>query len=199
MHKLKVIVPSDSELKSALRERDWITQFAKVRELEISTDSSYEEVLYKLEKGDYDLIHFSTHGTSSKKDPLLSYIEVENRVQIRVEDVSGAYRNFGQTHPIIIFNACKTGIQDFSLTDIQGWATTFLTAGASAFIGTLWSISDETSLNFIKELYYQLSSFETLEESVRRALLKCRKTGDPSWLAYELYAQPNTRLIFGPK
>jgi CHAT domain-containing protein len=155
--------------------------------------------LATLQNGEYDLIHFSTHAGTSNEDPLLSYIEVEGGQQIRCEDIGGEYSNFGQRHPIIIFNACKTGSQDFSLTDIQGWVTTFLNAGASAFIGTLWSVSDETSLNFIKELYHQLSFYESLEESVKRARTNCRKAGDPSWLAYELYARPNTHLLFGSK
>jgi CHAT domain-containing protein len=103
---------------------------------------------------------------------------------------------FGQSHPIVILNACKTGNQGFSLTGIQGWATKFLDAGASAFIGTLWSVNDETAFNFVKDFYNQLVAGTSLGESVKNARNKCKQQGDTSWLAYQLYGHPNSKFKF---
>jgi CHAT domain-containing protein len=111
----------------------------------------------------------------------------------------GIDNTFGQSHPVVILNACQSGIQGFSLTGIQCWATRFLEAGASAFIGTLWSVSDESALTFTKELYNQLSMGITLGEAVRISRNHCKVTsdGDPSWLAYELYGQQNSIIKLG--
>ena len=76
-------------------------------------------------------------------------------------------------------------------------AKRFLEAGASAFICTLWSVKDETAFNFTKELYTQLSSGVSLGGAVKTARLNCRKDGDPSWLAYQLFGHPNMKVRFG--
>jgi hypothetical protein len=62
--------------------------------------------------------------------------------QLRV--VSEMAVKFRQAKPIIILNTCQSGVQGFSLAEIRSWATQFLDAGASAFIGTLWRSSTES-------------------------------------------------------
>jgi CHAT domain-containing protein len=90
----------------------------------------------------------------------------------------------------------KLAAKGFSLTGIQGWATKFLEAVASVFIGTLWSVRSETALNFVKEFYNQLASCVTLGKSVENARNICKKEGDTSWLAYQLYGHPNCTIKF---
>jgi CHAT domain-containing protein len=65
--------------------------------------------------------------------------------QLRV--VSEMAVKFRQAKPIIILNTCQSGVQGFSLAEIWSWATQFLDAGASAFIGTLWRVSDKTAFS----------------------------------------------------
>ena len=43
----------------------------------------------------------------------------------------------------------------------------------------------------------QLSSYVTLSEAVRRARVSCKQSGDPSWLAYQLYGHPNSQVKLG--
>jgi CHAT domain-containing protein len=117
-------------------------------------------------------------------------------VTLRPEEIIGKAMTFGQSHPIVILNACQTGLQNFSLTGIQGWATKFLDAGVSTFIGTLWSVNDETAFNFVKELYSQLAVGISLGESIKNARIKCKREGDTSWLAYQLYGHPNSKTNF---
>jgi CHAT domain-containing protein len=79
----------------------------------------------------------------------------------------------------------------------QGWVTQFLDAGASAFTGTLWRVSDKAALKFTQELYKQLFAGIALGEAVQRARTNCKEPGDSSWLAYELYEQPNSPIKLG--
>jgi CHAT domain-containing protein len=197
LKKAKMIVPSDTNLSGARKERDWIEQFGKANGFEVSFDSTYDQVINTFETGAFDLLHFSSHGEHNKESPLLSSIELEDKVQLRAEDIGGTAMKFGNSSPFVILNACQTGNQGFSLTGIQGWATKFLSAGASVFIGTLWSVSDVVAFKFIQELYNELSSGTTLGEAVRKARSKCRQSGDPSWLAYQLYGHPNVKISFG--
>lgn len=142
-------------------------------------------------------MHFSTHGQGNSENPVFSAIELEDRIELRPEDIAGKARKFGQSNPFVVLNACQTGNQGFSLTGVQGWATRFLDAGASVFIGTLWSVSDEIAFRFVQELYNELSNGTTLGEAVRKARNECKQSGDPSWLAYQLYGHPNVIINFG--
>jgi len=181
------VVPKDTNLDAAIKERNWIKELANQRNITISFDSSYDEIRNTLEtEKEVDILHFSTHGQSNPESPLLSAIELEGKIQLRPEEIVGKAMTFGQSHPIVILNSCQTGNQGFSLTGIQGWAAKFLDAGASVFIGTLWSVNDETAFNFVKEFYNQLASGTSLGESVKNARNKSKKEGDTAWLAYQL-------------
>lgn len=164
------------------------------------TQHEYDQLLSTLEiNKEIDVLHFSTHGQSNTGSPLLSLlsiIELEGNVQLWPEEIVGKAMTFGQSHPIVILNACQSGNQNFSLTGIQGWATKFLDAGASVFIGTLWSVNDETAFNFVQEFYNQLSSGITLGESIKNARNKSRQSGDTSWFAYQVYGHPNSKIKF---
>jgi hypothetical protein len=197
IYKMKVIVPSDTNLDWALEERDWIREFGNSRQRDVSFDTTYQQVLNTFQTGELDLLHFSTHGQSNKENPLFSFIELDDGIQLRPEDISGGARKFGRSSPVVVMNACQTGNQGFSLTGVQGWATKFLGAGASVFVGTLWSVSDEIAFKFVKELYSELSSGTALGEAVRKARNKCKQSGDPSWLAYQVYGHPNAEIKFG--
>jgi hypothetical protein len=193
--KIKVIIPIDINVNDAVKQRNWIEEFAISKNIEISFDSSYDQVWNTLEsEKEIDIIHFIGHGQNNTENPLLSVIELERKVPLNPQEIMG--KKFGQSRPIVILNACQTGNQNFSLTGIQGWAPKFLEAGASVFIGTLWSVDTKTALDFIKEFYSQLASGISLGESVKNARNKCKKEGDTSWLAYQLYGHPNRTIKF---
>ena len=198
--KVKVIVPEDTNLPAATEEKKYIEQLGKLRGFEVSVDSTYEDVMGSLRNGGFDLLHASTHGTYKENVPTFSGIVVEKGYQVTVENISGVTASFGKDNPMVILNACQTGMQGFSLTGIQSWATRFLDSGVSIFIGTLWSVRDSTAINFVKELCDQLITGQvTIGEAVKNARIKCKEDGDPSWLAYELFAPPNLSIKLGSK
>ena len=96
IRKVKVVVPSDSRLKSVVDDED-----------------SYEEVKDTLKTGGYDLIHFSSHGKHANGMPLYSVIELEDGRTIRPEDISGMSTKFGISHPVVFLNSCQSGVQGF--------------------------------------------------------------------------------------
>jgi hypothetical protein len=197
--KAKLVVPADSKLRNALAERDWLIEFLGNRGIDVSVDSSYEEVKHTLKTERYDLIHFSSHGKHVNDMPIHSVIELENGGEIRPDSIVGIATRFGTSHPLVFLNSCQSGRQAFSLVGIQSWVKKFLDSGASCFIGTLWSVSDETALKFTQELYSELSKGIAVGEAVRTARKNCKKFGDPSWLAYEFYGQPNIKIAFNDK
>ncbi|HSF49506.1 MAG TPA: CHAT domain-containing protein [Nitrososphaeraceae archaeon] len=200
LKKVNVVVPSDTNLPNARKERDWIIdQFRNIMGLDVSVDSKYEDVISTLEIGGFDLLHFSTHGIYKAENPLFSSIQLENQIDFTSADIAGKTRRFGYNNPLVILNACQTGAQGFSLTGIQSWATKFLNSGARVFIGTMWSVSDDIAFKFAQEFYTELFKGTTLGEAVQIARNKSKRSGDPSWLAYQLYGHPNLQIKFGSK
>lgn len=196
--KIKVIVPFDTNLKNAKNERDWIkNEFGREYGLDVSFDEKYKEVINTLENGDFDILHFSTHGRYDSINPLFSALKMEKGYEIRVDSISGSATNFGNYSPLVILNACLTGTQGYSLTGIDSWATSFIKSCACAFIGAMWSVDDEIAFRFTQNLYEQLANGETLGEAVRISVNKCKQVGNPSWLAYQLYGHPNGKIKIG--
>jgi len=195
--KIKLVVPYDTNLQGAQVEADWIIKFAESIKFDVSIDSSYEQVMSSLKNDDFDLLHFSTHGKYNKINPNMSQLFLENKLILKPENITGLATNFGQSHPVIILNACQTGEQGFSLTGIGSWAKQFLEAEASAFIGTLWSVNDSTALRFTQMFYQKIANGVSLDDAVKESRNLARQRGDPSWLAYTLYAQPNSKIKLG--
>jgi hypothetical protein len=96
--------------------------------------------------------------------------------------------------PLIFLNACETGRQAPSLTDLGGWPRMFLQAGAGAFVGTSWPVREKPAATFSTAFYDSLQSGATLAEAARRARDATKALGDASWLAYTVYGQPSARV-----
>jgi len=197
IEQINVVLPNDTNLDGARTEFRWIKQFAREVNVNVTHDSKYKEVMKSLHEGGFDLLHFTTHGLYEKKYANMSEVELEKGMPLRPENISGNATNFGKEHPLVILNACQTGQQGFALTGIGSWAKSFLKAKAFGFIGTLWSVSDSTALNFTKSLFTNIHNKIPLDVAVQSARLDAKERGDPSWLAYTLYAPANTSITLG--
>ena len=122
LKKVLVVVPSTTDLTNSIEERNWIEQFGKSIGVEVNTDSKYRHVVSALEKGEFDILHFSTHGKYNKDNPLFSQIELEDGLSLRPEEVGEMAVRFRQAKLIVILNTCQSGVQGFSLTEIKSWA-----------------------------------------------------------------------------
>jgi CHAT domain-containing protein len=191
LEKTFLVAPSDTELEFARQEGEWLIKYAKEAKIDMEVISSYEEIIHALHEGGFDLLHFITHRAHNDKNSLYSVLELEDGAEIRPDEIFG---NFGNSNPIVVLNACQTGIQGFSFTKIVGWSEKFIGSGCSTFIGTLWYVSDATTVTFTEELYKLLGESTPVGEAVRRARIRCKKFGDPSWLAYQLYVHPNLHI-----
>ncbi len=172
VNKVSIVVPSDTPLSGAIKERDWIKYFGEKFGLETTVNSTFEEVYSALKIGGFDILHFSTNGRYRAEDPFLSTIELENNAEIRPRDIVGPYTTFGQSNPLVFMNTCQSSTQGFSINGVQGWVKRFLDAGASAFIGTIWSVSDDTAFKFSQEFYLQLANGTPLGEAVQKSTYK---------------------------
>jgi hypothetical protein len=190
MNRIALVTPRDSGLRHAASERDYLLSLAGSGRRIEPIPANYLDVRSALAAGKYDCWHFTGHGGVRSPDPNRSAILLENRDMLIPEDLYGVVGNLGQAHPIVFLNACQVGRSAMSLTDIGGWAAQFLRAGAAAFIGAYWSVFDQPACDFAQAFYARLLAEVPIGEAVRQARASIKPSGDPTWLAYTVFADP---------
>jgi hypothetical protein len=188
LENVALVVPQDSGLAHAPAEQKYILSLAGRRVSQIP--ATFLDVRRALAKGEYDGLHFSGHGISSAADPNRSQIKLEDGSELTPEELSGVVGNLGVKQPLVFLNTCQSGRAGTSLTDIGGWAAQFLRAGAGAFVGTYWSVYDQSAYEFTQAFYDGLLKGKPIGEATREAREAIRLSGDPTWLAYTVYADP---------
>ena len=198
---MAVLSPSDSDLEYARHERDFLRNMQEENEIDDVTPQSqtYEPVMDMLERDNYDWVHCSSHGHRAAHDVNApAVILLHGGQSLTTAALAGpAGPRIRKQRPAFIFNACDAGYRRMALTDIDGWADRLISTGAGLFIGPLWPVRDRTAAEFGRALYSALLDGHPVADAVHRARLAARESGDPSWLAYTIYAHPNAEVTFG--
>ncbi|RKZ93497.1 MAG: hypothetical protein DRR19_00980 [Candidatus Parabeggiatoa sp. nov. 1] len=191
LNNMALVVPNDSGLPDAKKERDYLLDLSNEKRKVTSISADFSSVTKALASGQYDAWHFTGHGLYRVPDPSHSGIKLEQQEQLRARDISGKVKNLGAIHhPLIFLNACLAGRSGLSLTNIGGFAYQSLQAGAGAFIGAYWSLFDQAAYQFATAFYDRLLAGQPIGKAVREARLEIKQLGDPTWLAYTVYAEP---------
>ena len=187
---IALVVPDDSGLPYAADERGFIKSLASSSRRVTSVPAEFLALHSALAAGTYDAWHFSGHGGCRDPDPNRSAMYLAENKTFSPNNIAGVVKNLGKARPLVFLNACQIGQSGMSLTDIGGWAKQFLLAGAGAFVGAYWSVYDKPAFHFAQELYNRLLAGKPIAQAAREARLAIRRNGDPTWLAYTIFADP---------
>lgn len=80
------------------------------------------------------------------------------------------------------------------LHGLGGWASAMLDAGAGAFVGTHWNVTDELASHFAQAFYKQALVGVPIGEAAHAARQAIRDQDDPTWLAYAVYSLPGATI-----
>lgn len=202
LHRLTVLAPTYTRLgnlPAAQQERQTLIELAQRHQVESAgpAEPTWRGVLDFLEDGGYDWVHVAAHGSFYPETPDGdSALWLQEDHALSPQDLSGAAirRTFVQQRPGFFFNACEVGRQGWTLTRISGWANRLVSTGAGLFAGPLWAVQDAAAATFAQAFYAALLDGATVAAATRQARLKAQTPGDPTWLAYSVYAHPNARL-----
>ena len=153
-------------------------------------------LLHAFQRGNLGLLHFSCHNAFARGAPNTCRILLQNQPfePVFLEQHVGRF-----TAPLVFLNACRTDGQAPLYTTVEGWAASFLRAGAGAFIGSLWEVVDTSASTYAQEFYRAAIGGDTLGEAARRARDAIRDNpGDPTWLAYTFYGDPAATVNTAP-
>lgn len=196
---LALVVPNGSQLAHAAAESALIQSLGGGRRRITLLDATHPAVTAAMASGVYDAWHFTGHGQAHEHDADQSLLALEEQRSLKPEHIVGAVENLLLPRPFVFLNACQTGRSGFSLTGVGGWVRRLLQSEtlsetASAFIGSYWSVLDETALAFARGVYQGLFEGKPIGRAVQEARWAIRSDTDPTWLAYTVYADPNATL-----
>ena len=108
------------------------------------------------ELANYKVIHFATHGDANPYIPELSAL-VLSQVEEGEEDGylrTGEIMKLNLKADFVNLSACETGMGRILKGEgVLGLTHSFLVAGANGISVSLWQVSDESTMQFMKKLY----------------------------------------------
>lgn len=194
---LGVIAPDDAGLAFASTEQAFLLTFMHQHQFQNVSPwpPTLTNVQRFLQEESYDWVHFAAHGNFYPDDPHgESAIWLRDQQSLTPQHIIGKVaRAIRQQRPAFVLNACEVGRQGWAINGLGGWARSLISAGAGLFLAPLWPVRDDSAYRFMASLYQSLADKKAIAEAVRQARLDCQRAGDPTWLAYSLYAHPNAR------
>jgi CHAT domain-containing protein len=151
-----------------------------------------------IRSGDFGLLHFACHNRfhpDSGSSITLGNVEFTPTLMT----TAASDKVLARTAPTVFMNACRSAGANPAYNELDSWAIKFLRAGAAAFIGSLWDVSDGAARVFAEEFYSRLKSGATLGQAAMDArTVAASQPGDPTWLAYSVYGNSNARIVPAP-
>ena len=191
------VLPEGS-LPEAQKEIEAMRQLLDPRQPPSAVISTLGPLLELIHNGNFGLLHFACHNLYNPTEG--SSITLD-KLQFTPMQMTTAVidQMLDRSKPTVFINACRSASLTATYNRLDGWATKFLEAGAAAFIGSLWAVSDETAREFARELYRKLLAGGSLGEAVMSARrTAASQPGDPTWLAYTVYGDPRARISQRP-
>ena len=150
----------------------------------IGKNATKDQVLSEFQS--VSLVHIAAHGHAETGEIILSPNNASSKKPeeedflLSMADVLNAKLNA----KLVVLSCCYTGRGKIKAEGVVGIARSFLAAGARAVIASLWAISDEATLAFMKHFYKQLMAGQSASKSLNQTMKWMQKTGDFSAVKY---------------
>jgi CHAT domain-containing protein len=189
----RFVLPEGS-LPGAMAEIDTMRRLLEPGQPPDQVISALTPLTELIDNGDFGLLHFACHNTY---DPARGCSIKLGSVQFTptLLEVAVIQKVLRHSAPTVFINACRSAGLAATYNRLDGWANKFLEAGAAAFVGSLWAVSDGTAREFAQELYGQLQAGSPLGKAVMQARqTAASQADDPTWLAYTVYGDPRASI-----
>jgi len=124
--------------------------------------------------GDFAIIHLAMHGLLNEKSPILSSL-------VLTENNDSSENNFLQAYEIsklklaadlVVLSACETGYGRFEKGNgVASLARSFMYAGASSLVVSLWQVNDMATAEIMKLFYQYLNEGLPKDKALQQAKL----------------------------
>ena len=195
LRSIALVMPDDGGLPSARAEEAMLKSLKGPCRNVAAVAARYVDVTNALGSEPFDGWHFIGHGVVRGAAPDRWGLALEDYEVLTVSDLLGLARPLDVNRPLVFLNTCHGARSGLSLMDASGLASAFVAAGAGAVIASHWALYDGRGGDFAGLFYRFFLKGLPIGEAVRRARLALRKAcpGDPTWLAYSVFAHPLAR------
>ena len=170
-------------LPGAEKEVKMIGQILNIEPL-VGKNASKEKVISGLSS--VSLIHIAAHGCPDTGGIILSpnLASSDNPEEkdflLTMADVLEA-----QLHAkLVVLSCCYSGQGAIKAEGVVGIARAFLGAGTRSVIASLWAISDDVTMEFMRHFYEHLVAGESASKSLHQAMKTLRESGEFNAVKY---------------
>jgi hypothetical protein len=157
-----------------------------------------DELMTCVNSGQVGLLHFACHNSFDIAATGSSIAMPDGGFAPMMLSSAVATQVLSSRHPLVFVNACRSAGAIYEYTRLMSWASQFMSAGAGAFVGTLWAVPSPAAYAFSEAFYDAfLLQRQPLGEAVRTARIAIRDSADPTWLAYTVYGDPAATVADG--
>jgi hypothetical protein len=192
--KLKHVAEIEIPLFQKLQE-DSLILLSTLRNLDKSNrEIEIDGELRKFLSQKLNIVHFACHtGPAPDGEPEgKAYLILANEFPVSIDEIN-VYEISLPHAPLVILNACDTGVRDPSQT--FSFVETFLRLGACGVVATDCEVPDAFAAAFTKQIYAGLLGGQDLGDilmSARKHFI--RRHRNPLGLLYSMYADPEIRI-----
>jgi len=143
---------------------------------------------FKKYAGDFNFIHFATHGQFNADEPLDSALllakDPESDGKLTVDNLYSSKIDAD----LVTLSACETGLGKIANgDDIVGLTRGFLYAGSSSIVASLWKVDDLATADLMTRFYTNMKTLDKREALRQAQLLTKKKYPHPFyWAAFQL-------------
>jgi CHAT domain-containing protein len=120
------------------------------------------------------VLHLATHGVFRADNPSFSSIKLAD-AWLTVRDLADLARGA----QLVTLSACETGVNGINAGDeVIGLTRGLLSAGCSAVVASLWTVSDESTARLMERFYASLRGGAAPSEALQAAMLGIRERYD---------------------
>jgi CHAT domain-containing protein len=162
---------SFSELSNVTQELKQVQSEVQTSKKLLNQDFTQINLEKQIQSTPFSVVHLATHGQFSS-DVEQTYILTWDKL-LKVRELDNLLRTRGESRPetieLLVLSACKTATGDKRAA--LGLAGVAVRAGARSTLATLWTIDDQSTSEFMGELYRQLDAGVTKAQALQRAQL----------------------------
>ncbi|MCC5645547.1 CHAT domain-containing protein [Nostoc sp. CHAB 5824] len=162
---------SFSELSNVTQELKQVQSEVKSSKELLNQEFTKTNLQQQIQSTPFSVVHLATHGQFSS-DIEQTYILTWDSL-LKVRELDSLLRAKGESQPeiieLLVLSACKTATGDKRAA--LGLAGVAVRAGARSTLATLWTVDDESTSDFMGELYRQLDARVTKAQAVQYAQL----------------------------
>ena len=206
------IKPMYSQLPCAKMEVEMIGNILNIPPL-TGTIATKEKVLEQMTS--VALVHIAAHGRKETGEIALApNLGWENdpdrlpRLKIKIPKEKDYILNMSDVLAVrlrarlVVLSCCHSGRGEVKSEGVVGIARAFLAAGARSVLASLWAISDEATMEFMKSFYQQLKDGESASVALYKAMKTLRDSerfcAVKYWAPFVLIGD-DVRLEFGKR